>query len=244
MAGYGGGGQAGVKDSGWGGPMGSAGRQPTGGTYSNDQEGHLVYHAPTKISQNAAMRLTGANQSKVGNSYRAVTRYIHGEPTTIYQKISGPIPTSTAAMKVNQSALFNKLGKVSVRNMGPGLPPNMEQRNTPTINGYNNGTIGPQNPNGYTGFGPNSYGNSGLMNNHPAGKSTSVGLGSRMASTGYTGGVSRTQGNVLGQGGNLGYGGAGYASGSRGSGGLTGRTGGNAAGGPGAGRGSTTGHGF
>src|SRR4051794_3931522 len=34
--GYGGGGQAGVAGSGWGGSGGSAGRQPAGGTYSND----------------------------------------------------------------------------------------------------------------------------------------------------------------------------------------------------------------
>jgi hypothetical protein len=180
-----------------------------------------------------------------GTHVKAVTRMIHGEPVTTYVKFSSPIPTSVQPASAFYNRAMNKFGQVISRNTMPGLPPGLENQNRAT--GFHTsptGTIGPQNPNGYTGFGPNSYGNSGLMNNHPAGKSTSVGLGSRMASTGYTGGVSRTQGNVLGQGGNLGYGGAGYASGSRGSGGLTGRTGGNAAGGPGAGRGSTNGHGF
>jgi hypothetical protein len=45
--GYGGGGQAGVAGSGWGGSGGSAGRQPPGGTYSNDPStGHLYYTPP------------------------------------------------------------------------------------------------------------------------------------------------------------------------------------------------------
>ena len=45
--GYGGGGQAGVAGSGWGGSGGSAGRQPAGGTYSNDPStGHLYYTPP------------------------------------------------------------------------------------------------------------------------------------------------------------------------------------------------------
>ncbi len=97
MAGYGGGGQAGVANSGWGGAGGSAGRQPAGGTYSNDSQGHLTYSSPAAaLGYKSVDRMTavGGNGTvtKQGVTYHATTRYIHGEPTVIMTRVSSPRP--------------------------------------------------------------------------------------------------------------------------------------------------------